>query len=121
MEFLIVAVGGCLGAISRYAVSKLTGHYNSFPWATLLVNIGGSFLIGCFSAWSERFSSADYLRLFLTVGFLGAFTTFSAFSGETLLLFRSGFFITGFFNIALNLIGSLTAVFGAFYITKFLI
>ena len=62
----------------------------AFPWATLAVNVGGSFAIGLFGGWCERFGWSEAVRLALTVGLCGGFTTFSTFSKESLALAHSG-------------------------------
>lgn len=80
----VVAVGGALGSLGRYAVAELVPHgRGEFPWSTLLVNVVGSFLLGvltvlALSAWSRR----PLAQPFLGVGVLGGFTTFSAYSLE---------------------------------------
>ena len=85
--WLAVALGGGLGALLRYTVSMAVGTHHLFPWATLGINIAGSLAIGLVwgacehSAWFQAWG-----RLFLVVGLLGGFTTFSAFSLESLLL-----------------------------------
>lgn len=92
MTVLYVAAGGVLGTLSRYALGSWLGAPpgTAFPWATLLVNVSGSlllgFLMGAFPAWG---ASSD-LRAFLTVGFCGSFTTFSTFGFETVALVQSG-------------------------------
>lgn len=85
MLYLMVALGGALGAVSRYAVAKwVNGFWQApFPMATLSINVLGSFLMGvAFVIISERIPSVESLRPFIMVGFLGAFTTFSTFSLE---------------------------------------
>jgi len=88
---LAVALGGAGGALLRYGLSALIGMHHLFPWATLAINIAGSFAIGLF--WGA-FGTAEWFqqwgRLFLVVGVLGGFTTFSAFSLETLNLLQNG-------------------------------
>jgi CrcB protein len=91
--FVAVAVGGALGAVSRYSFGlvalELIG--NRFPWATLGVNVVGSFLIGLAAVLiGDRIVDGELWRPLVIVGFLGAFTTFSAFSLDTLLLLQQG-------------------------------
>ncbi|WP_242469311.1 fluoride efflux transporter CrcB [Rhabdochromatium marinum] len=88
-----IATGGALGAVSRFAVS--TGVYRllgrEFPWGTLAVNVGGSLLMGAlFVLFFERSVASAEWRSAILVGFLGAFTTFSTFSLETLALVEQG-------------------------------
>jgi CrcB protein len=94
-SFLWVAVGGALGSVARYwlavAVATLTGPY--FPWGTLLINVLGSFVIGWFGAWTGPNGPVGVpadMRLFVMVGICGGFTTFSAFSLQTLDLLSAG-------------------------------
>ena len=83
-----IAAGGALGAVARFGVVSGADRLGlAFPWGTLLVNVAGSFLIGLLlGALAQHARFDEILRPFLVVGVLGAFTTFSAFSMETLLL-----------------------------------
>ena len=90
-----VAFGGALGAVARYLVSvaaaSLPGIGAGFPWATLAVNLAGCLGIGfVWANWSQSPWFEDWGRAFLVVGVLGGFTTFSAFSHETLMLLDGG-------------------------------
>ncbi len=88
-ELLLVGAGGFVGAILRYAMALwLAGA--SFPYATLAVNVVGSFGIGCVAGVLEKGSWTDAHRHFVAVGLLGALTTFSTFSLETISLMRGG-------------------------------
>ena len=89
MNFLWVFIGGGIGSVLRYAVGLCIGAA-AFPWATLAVNVGGSFAIGLFGGWCERLGWSEAVRLALTVGLCGGFTTFSTFSKESLALAQSG-------------------------------
>ena len=104
-----VALGGALGAVARYLVS-ITFNTDAFPYGTLAVNAIGSLLIGflVFQGLGEAHGPA--LRVLVGVGFLGAFTTMSAFSLETMHLHAEGRAGMAFLNIALNLGLSLAAV-----------
>ena len=91
--FVAVAVGGALGAVSRYSFGlvALALIGNRFPWATLGANVIGSFLIGLAAVLiGDRIVDGELWRPLVIVGFLGAFTTFSAFSLDTLLLLQQG-------------------------------
>ena len=91
--FAAVAVGGALGAVSRYSFGlvALALIGNRFPWATLGVNVVGSFLIGLAAVLiGDRIVDGELWRPLIIVGFLGAFTTFSAFSLDTLLSLQQG-------------------------------
>jgi CrcB protein len=82
MATLLVAVGGMLGVMSRWGISRLTLHSEALIWSTVGINIAGSFLLGLLVA--EHWFSRD-LREGLGVGFLGGFTTFSTFSVQVVL------------------------------------
>lgn len=101
LNYVLVFVGGGLGAAARYWLQGLvyaeTG--TSFPYGTLVVNILGCFLIGfLMSSMEDRFLVNPPIRIFLTIGFLGGFTTFSSFSFETMSLFRDGEALYAFAN-----------------------
>ena len=93
MTYLAIALGGALGAMSRYWVYSafLKMSESRFPYATLTVNMVGSFLLGvAFVLITERLEIGPELRGLITIGFLGAFTTFSTFSMDTLGLIEQG-------------------------------
>ncbi len=102
---LFVALGGSFGAVFRYLISifmvQLFG--SAFPFGTLLVNILGSFLMGVVYALGQVSEVSPEMKALVGVGLLGALTTFSTFSNESLLLIQSGEWIKAFLNIALNL------------------
>ena len=112
MNYLFVFVGGGIGASARYWLQGLVYRIVSagFPYGTLVVNVLGSFAIGfLMSSFEERFIVQPSLRIFLTIGILGGFTTFSSFSFETIALLRDGSFAPAFVNIAASLITCLAA------------
>jgi CrcB protein len=113
-KLLIVMFGGSLGAASRYGVNllavKLWG--SGFPWGTLLVNLSGCFLIGLIFSLADRVRLlTPDMRLFLITGYLGALTTFSSFSLETVNAARAGIALLPLTNILINNIGGLTLTF----------
>ena len=123
-EWIAVACGGMLGALLRYSMAKVlqpaiaTWH---FPLSTIFVNSIGCFAIGFLGSYSEHIQSlSPNLRAFLWVGFLGSFTTFSAFGYETHNLMRSGHLFVALLNIALQLILCLFAVGFGYYCAKHL-
>lgn len=109
-NILILGLGGFLGAISRYLVSEaVQGLIKSthFPWGTFIVNILGCFTLGVLTQVAASKGVIDpQTRLFLMVGFVGAFTTFSTFSVESASLFQNGQGGAGILNIlGSNLLG----------------
>ncbi len=107
----VIAAGGALGSPARYGVSRLI-HVapDSFPWATLVTNLSGAFVLGLFLTFVfERgaMSRTPHLRLFFAVGFLGAFTTFSTMAVETVLLVKDGFVALGVGYLLVSVAGGL--------------
>jgi CrcB protein len=92
---LIIGSGSFIGGIARFLISRYVQNQalSAFPYGTFLVNLAGCFLIGIFYGLSERGNMMNSeLRMFLTVGFCGGFTTFSAFANENISLLREGDF-----------------------------
>ena len=115
MTYLYVALGSALGGMARYgiglAAARLWG--SGFPWGTILINVLGSFVIGCFATLTlpaGRLPAAPGLRVFVMVGLCGGFTTFSSFSLQTLELARDDAWGAAFANIALSVLLCLAAV-----------
>lgn len=112
-EVIYIAVAGGIGAVGRYYMAGLAHRWlgESFPFGTLIVNVLGSFIIGFVM---QTGISTDLiprsLRLAITVGFLGAFTTFSAFSYETLGYLEDGSWLMAGTNILANVVPAIIAV-----------
>lgn len=91
----IIFLGGGTGSVLRYCVQMVLHERilpHSFPWATFTVNIIGSFLIGLFYTLSARFNLSAEVRMLLTTGLCGGFTTFSTFSNDGLMMIKQGFY-----------------------------
>ena len=115
-KLLLVFIGGGIGAATRYGTTLLAGRLfgAGFPWGTLIVNLGGCFLIGVVLALAEKTNLVEpSTRLFFVTGFLGGLTTFSSFALETVVAYRSSTF-AALANIAANNVAGLGLVaFGA--------
>jgi len=94
MNLLFVAIGGAIGSVARYLIQSLIGHYagSSFPYGTLIVNITGSVFMGLLIGWLGRMmpGHTQSIHLFVAVGVLGGYTTFSTFSLESVNLLEEG-------------------------------
>ena len=121
MNILLVGIGGFFGSIARYAVSKASVILfgGKFPLGTLFVNVTGSFVLGCIiGAACFRSTADENLKMLIGTGFIGAYTTFSTFSAETILLFQEGRYFSGISNILINLFLSLSAVVLGMWLVK---
>jgi fluoride exporter len=115
---MMVFAGGGMGAVLRHQLGRaMTGWLGpaamtSFPWATLAVNVSGSLAMGLLAGWLVKHGSAsEHWRLFLGVGLLGGFTTFSAFSLELMLLIERGQPGTAFAYAAVSVLAGLTGLY----------
>lgn len=122
MTYLAVALGGALGAMSRYWVYNSYAHLDSrFPWATLTVNVLGSFLIGvAFILITERTDMGPAVRGLVTVGFMGAFTTFSTFSMDAIGLLEQGQFTSAILYVLSSVVVCIIAAWLGLSLAKFL-
>jgi CrcB protein len=114
-NFALIFLGGGAGSVVRYLMTLCVGHIyknGSFPWHTLVVNLVGAFLIG---AIVEKLSLSSLplspLRFFLITGFLGGFTTFSAFSVESALMIERGDYVQTGLYVMLSVLGTIALVF----------
>jgi len=108
---LAVAGGGALGAAARHLVTLAGARLatTGLPWPTLLINLGGSFLLGWFLRWADATGAASGVRLFVAVGLCGGFTTFSTFAVETLALLQGGQALRAALYITLSVLGAVAA------------
>jgi fluoride exporter len=111
--YLIVFAGAGIGGVLRHAVNRAAVTFGwTFPWHTLLVNVSGCLLIGMVAGWfAFRGESGQDLRLFLTTGVLGGFTTFSAFSLDAALLWERGQVLSTALYIGGSIVLSVACVF----------
>ena len=111
-DFILIFIGGGLGSVFRFLISKyLEISKGSFPWATLIANFIGCFLIGLLLGWglkNQNFRSDIFL--FTTIGFCGGLTTFSSFSMENMLFLKSGDYFSFIAYSLLSLIGGILFV-----------
>ena len=119
--FVLIFLGGGLGAISRHlaamAVMRISGP--GFPWGTMVVNIVGSLAMGLLIAWLARRSSGDAdLRFLLATGFLGGFTTFSAFSLDAVTLYERGALTAAAAYVIASVTVSILALFGGLWLAR---
>ncbi len=121
-QYLAVAIGGCLGSIARYWLAGAVQRYSgseSFPFGTLAVNLLGCLVIGWLIGLVEyRQLFGPNVRLLLTVGMLGGFTTFSTFGYETFALLRDNEYLLALGNVAANVVIGLAAVTAGWLLAK---
>ena len=113
-EFLLIGGGAVLGANSRYLLTNyFAGRFGAaFPYGTLFINITGSFLLGFVLVLiGNRIVSDPGYRLLIGTGFLGAYTTFSTFSYDTIVLLEGGDLLPALWNALSSLLGSLVAAY----------
>ncbi|MBX3694474.1 MAG: fluoride efflux transporter CrcB [Steroidobacteraceae bacterium] len=120
MNWLAVGVGAALGAWGRHALGILLNPLlRPLPLGTLAANLVGGFLMGMVMAWLMRVPTVSpELRLFITTGFLGGLTTFSAFSGETVALLLREEYLWAFGAITLHLGGSIAMTFAGYFLMQ---
>ncbi len=116
LRFFILGLGGAIGTILRYIMGGLDYRFanGAFPVSTLVVNVTGSLVIGFLWGIIDRFEISPNIRLFIFIGILGGYTTFSTFSLETFNLMRDGEYRIAFANAALSVVLSIGAVFAGY-------
>jgi len=120
LRFFVIGLGGAIGTLLRYIVGGLDYRFSSgvFPISTLVVNVTGSLAIGFLWGIVDRFAVSPNTRLFIFIGILGGYTTFSTFSLETFNLMRDGEYRIAVMNVFLSFILSIAAVFAGYFISK---
>lgn len=112
IKLFFIALGGALGTLLRYAVSGIDYRFSNgvFPISTFVINVTGSLAIGFLWGLFERIDVASPMRMFIFIGFLGGFTTFSTFSLESFNLMRDGEFKIALLNILATNVAGVAAV-----------
>jgi CrcB protein len=120
MILLLIAIGGAAGSVLRYLIGGRVQHFapHGFPVGTLFVNVVGCFLIGIFVRQFMNIQTHNYLRALLMVGFCGGFTTFSAFSMETVGLIEGGEYPRAMAYITLSVLLCLIATFAGMSVVR---
>jgi fluoride exporter len=118
---LSVAAGGAFGAVGRYLVMNGVGHWlgTGFPYATLTVNVIGSFILGAIiEIMALSWSPSPEIRAFVVVGVLGAFTTFSTFSLDTVALIERGAFLATVVYVSASVIACVVGLFAGMHLLR---
>lgn len=118
-KYLFIGLGGFLGSIARYGLTTVVQMKSAslFPYGTLLVNIIGCFCIGLFiTLFQEKVVVGQNFRIFIVIGILGGFTTFSSFSYDTFALMKAGNYLEAGWNTAGNLFGCLFATWAGYIV-----
>ena len=121
MNVVYVFLGGGIGSFARYGMQGIVYRWlgTDFPYGTLLVNVLGSFFIGLLmTTFEERFLLNPSLRIFLTIGILGGFTTFSSFSYETVMMLKDAEYWNAALNVVLNVVVCIGATYAGVFTGK---
>ena len=120
VKLMCIAGGGAAGAVARYAVCGAVHRWlgSALPWGTLCVNLAGSFLIGVLAAMCELAVVSPNVRLLLMTGLLGAFTTFSAFSLETVRLLDEGRWTHATTNVGVSCATGIMMVLAGMFVAR---
>lgn len=113
-------IGGAIGTVLRFVIYQFADRHlnHSYPWGTIIVNLLGSFLIGVLWSYFDKSSISPAMRVFLFIGILGSFTTFSTFAFDNLSLAQEGAFRVMAINILLNNVLGIGLCFVGYYVVK---
>jgi CrcB protein len=117
MKVVLIAIAGAAGALTRYGIATAIG-VRSFPWATLAINLTGSFLLGTLITAGIHRGWPENVVIPLSIGFLGAYTTFSTFSYETFTLGRADRFVSAALYVAVSVTGGILAACAGYLLAK---
>jgi CrcB protein len=122
LRYFFIGLGGAIGTICRYALSSLDHQWSKgiFPLSTLVVNLSGSFMIGLLWGFFDRSIISPHMRMFVFIGILGGFTTFSTFSLENFNLIRDGEIKIALWNVLVTNVGGIGLVFAGFALSRYL-
>ncbi len=121
MPWMVVAMGGAVGATLRHGVNQMALHWlgTGFPWGTLAINVIGSVLMGVLiGAFALLWDAPQSMRLFLTTGVLGGFTTFSVFSLDAVSLMQRGQISEAAFYVLASVVLSLGGLFAGMMLIR---
>lgn len=123
IQVLLVFLGGGIGSVLRHGVNMAAGRWlgAGFPWGTLFVNVVGSTVMGLLVAWFAFRAGAgwtQHMRLFLTTGVLGGFTTFSTFSLDTALLWERDAYAVALGYVAVSIVCGILGLFGGLALVR---
>ncbi len=123
LRFFVVALGGAVGTLLRYIVGGLDYRFSNgiFPVSTLVVNVTGSLLIGFLWGIVDRLAVSPNIRIFVFIGVLGGYTTFSTYSLESFNLLRDGEYRIALMNIVFSNVLAILFVFVGFFASRLLI
>jgi len=123
LRFFVIALGGAIGTLARYIAGGLDYRFSDgiFPISTFVVNTTGSLAIGFLWGVADRFAISPNVRLFIFIGILGGYTTFSTFSLETFNLIRDSEYRIAIINMLVSVVSSIAAVFLGYLASKVLL
>ncbi|MBQ7041671.1 MAG: fluoride efflux transporter CrcB [Muribaculaceae bacterium] len=117
INFLMVAIGGAIGSCLRYGIGLINGVEDTKGLGTFIVNVAGCFVIGALFSLASRWDISEYYRVFLFVGLLGGFTTFSTYALDILTMSQQGEYLNAILYFLLtNVLGIIVAFIGMSFV-----